>query len=295
MRCRATLIFALLLSLGTRAQQDTLIIHFDLNRSVIRHGDAGLLDSLIRTPGMVSVDIYGHTDSLGNDRYNDSLSLVRAKAVCGYLIARGAPDSLFTGVNGFGRRKPYDPVDRAANRRVEVIIRKMLTHEAVAEPQPVPERQPAAEQQPESLEEAFRDTTGLAGKHIILRNVNFYGDRHTPLPWSYTELNQLFTIMKQYPGMVIRIEGYVCCMQEGLDGRDADNGSSGLSVQRAKFVYDFLVDKGISKSRMSYKGFGASNKLYPLERNQRERTLNRRVEIRVISTDRSLNEKTPKS
>jgi outer membrane protein OmpA-like peptidoglycan-associated protein len=72
-------------------------------------------------------------------------------------------------------------------------------------------------------------------------------------------------------------------MQEGLDGRDADNGSADLSVQRAKFVYDFLVDKGIKKSRMSYKGFGASNKLYPLERTERERTLNRRVEIRVIS------------
>jgi outer membrane protein OmpA-like peptidoglycan-associated protein len=289
MRYSATLILSLLLAFIARGQQDTLIIHFDFNRSVIRPGDAELLDSLIRTPGMVSVSIYGHTDSLGSDRYNDSLSLERAKAVRGYLIARGTSDSLFAGMEGFGRRKPCDPENATANRRVEVIFRRAITQEAVVEQQPVPEQQRL------SLEEAFQDTTALTGKHIILRNVNFYGDRHTPLPWSYTELNQLFTILQQHPGMVIRIEGYVCCMREGLDGRDVDNGTADLSVQRAKFVYDFLVDKGIRKSRMSYQGFGASNKIYPLERSERERTLNRRVEIRVISTGTSLNEKTPKS
>jgi outer membrane protein OmpA-like peptidoglycan-associated protein len=290
-----------LLAFVARGQQDTLIIHFDLNRSVIRPGDAELLDSLIRLSGIVSVEIYGHTDSLGSDRHNDSLSLQRAKAVRGYLIARGTSDSLFAGMEGFGRRKPCDPENATANRRVEVIFRRAITQEAVVEKQavveqePVPEPQPAPEGQRISLDEAFRDTTALTGKHIILRNVNFYGDRHTPLPWSSIELNQLLTMMKQHPGMVIRIEGYVCCMPEGLDGRDADNGTAGLSVQRAKFVYDFLVDKGIPKSRMSYKGFGASNKIYPLERSEREKTLNRRVEIRVISTGTSLNEKTPKS
>jgi outer membrane protein OmpA-like peptidoglycan-associated protein len=278
-----------LLAFVARGQQDTLIIHFDLNRSVIRPEGAVPLDSLLGLRGLTSIMLFGHTDSIGNDRCNDSLSLERAKAVRRYLIARGAPDSLFAGVEGFGRRKPCDPVDGAANRRVEVIFRRVFTHEAVveeqvvAEQQPVPEPQPASEQQRISLEQAFQDTTALTGKHIILRNVNFYGDRHTPLPWSYIELNQLFTMMKQHPGMVIRIEGYVCCLPEGVDGRDADNGSSGLSVQRARFVYDFLVDKGIRKSRMSYKGFGASNKLYPLERSERERTLNRRVEIRVVS------------
>jgi outer membrane protein OmpA-like peptidoglycan-associated protein len=72
-------------------------------------------------------------------------------------------------------------------------------------------------------------------------------------------------------------------MEEGMDGRDADNPSELLSVQRAKFVYDFLVERGIKKERMSYKGFGASNKLYPLERNELEIRANRRVEIKVIS------------
>jgi len=120
------------------------------------------------------------------------------------------------------------------------------------------------------------------GKNIILRNVNFYGDRHIPLPESYLELNQLLTVMKQHPRMVIQIQGYVCCLPEGLDGRDADNGTEGLSVQRAKFVYDFLTEQGIDVSRISYKGFGASRKIYPSESNEQERRANRRVEIQVV-------------
>jgi outer membrane protein OmpA-like peptidoglycan-associated protein len=71
--------------------------------------------------------------------------------------------------------------------------------------------------------------------------------------------------------MVIQIQGYVCCMREGLDGRDADNPLEPLSLQRARFVYNFLVEQGIAKSHLSYKGFGASNKIYPEERSEQER------------------------
>jgi len=152
---------------------------------------------------------------------------------------------LFRSMEGFGSHRPRDPLNAALNRRVEIIVTHR-TEEAAA----IPENPPSA------LQQAFSDTTTLKGKNIILRNVNFYGDRHIPLPESYLELNQLLTVMKQHPRMVIQIQGYVCCMADGLDGRDADNGTEGLSVQRAKFVFDFLAEQGIDVSRISYKGLG---------------------------------------
>jgi len=245
------------------AQQDTLIIHFDLNRYHIRPIDTACLDSLARTTGIVSITLAGHTDHTGSDRYNDSLSLLRAQSARRYLLSKGLPDGFFKGIEGYGSQKLRDPAHPASNRRVEITVIR---------------NNPA----PSGLLQAFSDTAHLTGKSIILRNVNFYTARHIPLPEAYPELYQLLTVMKQHPRMIIQINGYICCMQDGIDSPDADNPSEPLSVQRAKFVYDFLVEQGIKKERMSYKGFGASNKLYPLERNELEIRANRRVEIKII-------------
>jgi outer membrane protein OmpA-like peptidoglycan-associated protein len=133
------------------------------------------------------------------------------------------------------------------------------------------------------LADALTDTASLLGRNIVLRNVNFYGDRHFPLASSYFELDKLLQLLLARPSLRIEIQGYVCCMPENMDGYDADTRTTNLSVQRAKFVYTHLLEQGIQASRMSYRGFGASHKLYPEESNERERELNRRVEIKVLS------------
>ncbi|HQP04971.1 MAG TPA: OmpA family protein, partial [Bacteroidales bacterium] len=50
---------------------------------------------------------------------------------------------------------------------------------------------------------------------------------------------------------------------------------------RAKAVYDYLVSKGIAKSRLSYKGYDYS---MPIATNDSEegRALNRRTEFKII-------------
>jgi len=274
MRYSLTLIVSLSLVATAATAQDTLIIHFDLNSHLIRPADSMSLDSLVKTRDMTSITLAGHADSTGSDRYNDSLSLLRVQTIHHYLLSKGLPGSLFKSIESYGRHKPRAHLDPALNRRVEI----MVFHDSP--PPPVP---PSTSKEEPGLQQAFSDTAHLAGKSIILRNVNFYGDRHIPLPEAYLELQQLLTVMKQHPRMIIQVQGYVCCMRDDFDGRDADNPSEPLSVQRAKFVHDFLVEHGIAKSRISYKGFGASNKIYPLERTEEERKANRRVEIKVIS------------
>jgi len=284
MRYSLTLAIPLFLVVTGATAQDTLVIHFDLNSSLIRPADTAQLDSLVRTQdvisgkrqNMLSVTIAGHADSTAGDRYNDSLSLLRAQTTQRYLLSKGLPAALIKSIDGYGRRRPRDPQDPALNRRVEIIVIRNNPSPPVPPPM-------SKEEQEHTLQQAFSDTAHLAGKNIILRNVNFYGDRHIPLPEAYLELRQLLTVMRQHPRMVIQIQGYVCCMRDDLDGRDADIPTQPLSVQRAKFVYDFLVEQGIAKSRLSYKGFGAGNKIYPLERTEEEKRANRRVEIKVIT------------
>jgi len=71
------------------------------------------------------IDIYGHTDSVGSDAYNQTLSENRARAVAAHLNARGV-QQVRMAARGFGETQPVADNafedGRAANRRVEIRI-----------------------------------------------------------------------------------------------------------------------------------------------------------------------------
>lgn len=71
------------------------------------------------------IDVYGHTDSTGNDSINVPLSQNRAQAVANYLSGRGVASARI-GTQGFGAGQPVasnaTPEGRQANRRVEIKI-----------------------------------------------------------------------------------------------------------------------------------------------------------------------------
>ena len=72
------------------------------------------------------VGIYGHTDRLGSDTYNQTLSMQRALAVQAILVNQGVrPDDTETASHGEGNPLIATPdgVAEPRNRRVEVIIR----------------------------------------------------------------------------------------------------------------------------------------------------------------------------
>lgn len=79
---------------------------------------------LTENPKM-KVAINGHTDDIGNDADNMTLSDNRAKAVYDYLISRGV-DAGRLSYKGFGETKPLSPntseANRAKNRRTEFVI-----------------------------------------------------------------------------------------------------------------------------------------------------------------------------
>lgn len=90
-----------------------------------------LLNELARViesnPDIERVIIQGHTDSTGDETYNDELSERRAASVRAALIERGIDgDRLVT--RGFGERRPLAPNDtpagRASNRRVEFMLKE---------------------------------------------------------------------------------------------------------------------------------------------------------------------------
>ena len=101
-------------------------IPFMFDRSDLTSRATGKLDSFIsairqRVSNIIS--IFGHTDSLGTDPYNDDLSERRANSVRDYLLNSGIPGREIS-VKGMGEGSPVADNNtrsgRAKNRRVVI-------------------------------------------------------------------------------------------------------------------------------------------------------------------------------
>ena len=103
-------------------------LQFEFNSSALtedsHEGIQILADFLKRNPEL-KVELAGHTDDIGNEKYNLQLSDDRANVVREALIAKGIEASRMT-AKGYGSSKPLKPNDseehRALNRRTEMII-----------------------------------------------------------------------------------------------------------------------------------------------------------------------------
>ncbi|MBI1223197.1 MAG: OmpA family protein [Bacteroidetes bacterium] len=108
-------------------------IYFDFDLSILKPTSFPALDSLatVLLPMEVLIEITGHTDSLGEAAYNDSLSLHRAQSVKEYLIQKGIAAKRITAI-GMGSRLPISSNSnengRQMNRRVEFILREVSAH-----------------------------------------------------------------------------------------------------------------------------------------------------------------------
>ena len=75
-----------------------------------------------KNPSM-SVEIQGHTDSIGSDEYNQKLSERRAQSVLEYFVGQGIAKNRLTAV-GYGESQPIasneTEAGRAKNRRVQL-------------------------------------------------------------------------------------------------------------------------------------------------------------------------------
>ena len=106
---------------------------FDFGESAVRADAADTLAklaSVLADAKVPAAHVYGHTDSISDEAFNQTLSEQRAKAVVDELKKNGATTALDW--QGFGESQPIapntnddgtdNPAGRQANRRVEIFI-----------------------------------------------------------------------------------------------------------------------------------------------------------------------------
>ncbi len=109
---------------------------------------------------------------------------------------------------------------------------------------------------------------------IILKNVFFETASAALKEESLSELNRLKKLLNDNPELKIQINGHT-------DNVGSEEDNLTLSNNRAKAVYDFLIQNAIDAERLTYKGFGET---MPIDSNETEegRRQNRRTEFEVI-------------
>lgn len=112
------------------------------------------------------------------------------------------------------------------------------------------------------------------GVKILLNNLFFNVSSSKLQTTSFAELDRLISVLKEYPKMVIQLNGHT-------DNQGGEARNRILSEHRARSVRNYLAEQGIDRSRIKVKGFGASQ---PIASNNTEtgRNRNRRVEFEVV-------------
>ena len=99
---------------------------FDFNKSTLQPASDGVLQqvaALMTANPALKIEVQGHTDNVGGDTYNQTLSEARAHSVMVWLSAHGVAAARMT-AKGYGKTMPVadNSTDdgRAKNRRVEI-------------------------------------------------------------------------------------------------------------------------------------------------------------------------------
>lgn len=103
-------------------------IKFDFDQARLKPENRELLSriaGILLTSADYRIDVYGHTDDVGTEEYNQSLSERRAQAVRDYLVEAGVDPAIIS-TEGYGKSRPraegIDEQARSRNRRVEIAV-----------------------------------------------------------------------------------------------------------------------------------------------------------------------------
>lgn len=120
------------------------------------------------------------------------------------------------------------------------------------------------------------DERGL--KVNLSSNIMFRVGKTKLNPASYKALDEVAVLIKAYPKNKVAIEGHT-------DSVGSESANERISLARARAIYSYFVEKGISREKFIVKGFGESMPIAS-NRNRAGQMRNRRVEIIILKSSK---------
>mgnify|MGYP004469257217 FL=1 len=264
--------FILLFITGQLLQAQTNnahVVYFDTGQYNVPDIETNRLVLFIQSLKDIQIErisIYGFTDDRGTDNYNLALSQNRANAIKKIFSRFGVDDNLISNVDGKGevllRVVSSDNLNiiRGLNRKVEINIE-------------YPKNEGVKEEENKTTNFLSGDLS--VGDKITLDNILFKTGYSSLENESIEVLEGVASDLLKRKDIYFTIQGHVCCTKNSRDAIDKRTGKRNLSMARAKYIYNYLIKKGVKRNRMRY--VGLRNK-YPLGGATK---YDRRVEIKI--------------
>ncbi len=257
------------------------LVYYDLDKSMIRNDAQPVLDklaSLMNEHAYLDLMVRSHTDARASDEYNEKLSNSRADAVAAYLGEKGIASSRVHEewfgekelANDCGDGVPCPERSHQLNRRSELVLMAFA------------DEQREYELPADLLDLCSKPNLGI---QMNVPTVYFDFDKANLRAEGVKQLERLLLLMKEREGVLLALEGHT-------DVRGSEAYNEGLSERRAEVVRDFLTNRGIDESRISYKWFGKSRPVHGCEDgncSEAEHQLNRRTEIKLMLNEKNIN------
>lgn len=276
--------------------QEQFSVFFDSNKFNLTPKEKNNLNKWLSVNANVKiVGISGYCDEVGSVGSNDTLAKNRINFVY-HLIENKVKIRDDFKTRSFGELHKLSKV-KAENRKVtlfylqekdlireneilgikaEPVVPIVVPKVAIQYPEKMSFENPDGTKTEYKMDVAFMQKVGGAavGEKLKIENLNFQINTFIVVPASKGKMYELLTVLKSNPNLKIEIQGHLCCMpKDRLD----------LSTQRARAVNNFLISHGINEKRLTFKGFGSTQPIYPIpEADEKQRAANRRVEIMIV-------------
>ena len=294
MRFASSLLFFIIFS-ATAFSQKQFSVYFDSNKFEVTPREKNNLNQwILNNSNIKIVGISGFCDEDGSNGFNDTLAKNRINHIYNCIKDKIKIREDFK-TRSFGELHNLSKI-KAENRKVTLFYieakdlpreNEILGIKEDAQPAPLkeiihyPEKlvfdNPDGTKSEFQLDAAFMKKIGEAnvGEKLKIDNLNFKINTFIVVPESRGKMYELLLVLQKNPQLKIEIQGHLCCML--IDRLD-------LSTQRAKAINNFLVGQGIDEERLTYKGFGSLDPIFPLpEKDEGQRAANRRVEIMIVA------------
>jgi len=123
----------------------------------------------------------------------------------------------------------------------------------------------------------------VVGQKFVLENIFYDYDKWDILPASEIELNKLVAVMRDNPSWKVELGSHT-------DVRGSDSYNELLSQKRSDSAIAYIIKNGISKDRITAKGYGETQLVNHckngVECTDEEHRQNRRTEIKILEMDK---------
>ena len=204
--------------------------------------------------------ISAYTDTVGTIQHNNILAQQRSKDVIDFLNRHSSLKGYYK-IEICGEKRPLSQTNLSLNRRVDILY--SLTRKS-----------------------GISSDTGKSKvvRKLVLENLYFKPNKAVIEPASMPYLDYVANLLKEDSTDLFEIKGHVNWNPHLPHGSDSGYIAKmyRLSADRAKVIYEFLMDQGIPPSRMTWKGMGNSEMVFPNASNDEEKRKNMRVEILIL-------------